>query len=204
MLRRCTRWRKRIPLLDVDAVTPGDAGVSSGVVGRYVSDGDMSVAGGGDIALCGVDTVLSGAVSGGLCADERVSGGSDTDVSGVDTVVSGANIDRVSRGDILVNVDEISLPGGGEAAVSGVDESLCGVNSVITASEIEVCGCDSIVSDEARNSSGVEVVVSSDDAVRVGGWLPVVGDTLMCGAGVARSDRVDCSYSYIECIVLYK
>ena len=52
------------------------------------------------------------------------------------------------------------------------------------------CGCDSAVSDEVGNSGGVGVVdVSSDDAVRVCGWLSVVGDTLMCGAGVARSDR---------------
>ena len=37
--------------------------------------------------MCGVDTVLSGAVSGGLCDLDRVSGGGDTDMSGVDTVV---------------------------------------------------------------------------------------------------------------------
>ena len=33
--------------------------------------------------------------------------------------------------------------------------------------------------------------MSIDDAVRVGGWLSVVGETLMCGSGVARSDRGD-------------
>ena len=66
-----------------------------------------------------------------------------------------------------------------------------------------MCGCDSLVSDEAGNSCRVEVVVSTDgvvacgddpllpDAVRDGGWLPVVGDNLMCGLGVARSDRGD-------------
>ena len=47
----------------------------------------------------------------------------------------------------------------------------------------------SLVSDAAGDSSGVEVVVSSDNAV--GGWLSVVGDTLMCGAGVAQNDRGD-------------
>ena len=70
-----------------------------------------------------------------------------------------------------------------------IDESVCGVNSVMTAGELDVCGCDSLVSDAAGDSSGVEVVVSSDNAV--GGWLSVVSDTLMCGAGVARSDRGD-------------
>ena len=75
--------------------------------------------------------------------------------------------------------------------VSGVDEPVCGVRSVMTASELGVCGCDSVVSDEAGNSSGVEVVVTIDDMIRVGDWLSVVGDTLMCGAGVARRDRGD-------------
>ena len=73
-------------VLGVDAVVLGDGGVSSVVVGRYVSVGDVS--GGGDKELCGLDTVLSGAVSGGLCDLDRVSGGGDTAVSGVDTVMS--------------------------------------------------------------------------------------------------------------------
>ena len=53
--------------------------------------------------LCGVDTVLSGAVSGGLCDLDRASGGGDTDMGSVDTVVSDAvsgcvcDIDSVSR-----------------------------------------------------------------------------------------------------------
>ena len=183
--------------------------------------GDVSD--GGDMELCGVDTVLSGADSGGLCELNRV--------SGVDTVVSGADTDRVSRGIVMSVDDNMSLPGGGDAVVSGVDEfvcgvnsalsagvlnlcgvdtvvsgvdePVCGVNSVTTSSELDMFGCDSVVSDEAGNSSGVEVVVSIDDvvacgddpllldAVRVGGCLSVVGDTLMCGAGVALSDRGD-------------
>ena len=92
-------------VLDLDAVVLGDGGVSSGVVGRYVPVGDLS--GGGDMELCVVDTVLSGAVSGCLCELDSVSGGGDTDVSGV--VVSDADTDRVSRGDIVVTVDEMSL-----------------------------------------------------------------------------------------------
>ena len=67
-------------------------------------------------------------------------GGDDTDVSGVDTVVAGAfsgcmcDLDSVSRGDVLVRVGEMSLPGGGDA---------------------DVCGCDSLVSDGAGDSSSV-------------------------------------------------
>ena len=90
--------------------------------------------------------------------------------------------------------------------MSGVDEPVCGVGSVITDGVLDVCGYDSVlsvVSDEPGDSSGVEVVVSVDDvvaccydplvpdAVRVGGWLSVVGDTLVCGAGVALSGRGD-------------
>ena len=95
-------------VLGLDVVVLGDGGVSSGAVGRYVSVGDVSVSCGGDMELCGVDTVLSGAVSGGLCDLDRVSGGGDTDVSGVDSVVSGAvsgclcDLDSVSRGDIII------------------------------------------------------------------------------------------------------
>ena len=77
------------------------------------------------------------------------------------------------------------LSGGGDAVVSGVDESVCGVSSVMAAGELDVCDCDSVVSDEASNTSRVAVVVSIDDdvacgdelllhdAVRVGGQLSV-------------------------------
>ena len=92
-------------VLDLNAVVLGDGVVSSGVVSRYVPVGDLS--GGGDMELCGVDTVLSGAVSGCLCELDSVSGGGDTDVSGV--VVSDADTDTVSRGDIVVTVGEMSL-----------------------------------------------------------------------------------------------
>ena len=83
---------------------------------------------------------------------------------------------------------------------------MCGVSSVVTDGELGVCGYYSVlsvVSDEPGDSGGVEVVVSVDDvvaccydpllpdAVRVGGWLSVVGDTLVCGAGVALSGRGD-------------
>ena len=65
--------------------------------------------------MCGFDTVVSGAVSGGLCDLDRVSGGGDTDVSGVDTVLSGAvsvclsDLDSVSPGVMVVCVGETSL-----------------------------------------------------------------------------------------------
>ena len=98
-------------VVGVDAVVLCYGVVSSGAMGRYVSVGNVS--GGGDIELCGVDTVLSGAVSGGLCDHGRVSGGGDTVVSDVDTVVSGAT----SGG--LCDRDRVS--GGGDTDVSGVD-----------------------------------------------------------------------------------
>ena len=81
--------------------------------------------------------------------------------------------------------------------LSGVDEPMRGDSSMMTTGEFDVCGCDSLVSDGAGDSSGVggvdDVVACGGDtllydAVRVAGWLSVVGDTLMCGAGVARGD----------------
>ena len=133
-------------VLGVDAVVLGDGGVSSGAVGRYLSVGDVSC--GGDMKLCGVDTVVAGTVSSGLCGLERVSGGGDNDVSGVDTLVSGAfqwmyvYLDSVSPDAILVRVGEMPLSGGGDAVVSGIDEPGCGVRSVMTAGEFDVCACD--------------------------------------------------------------
>ena len=46
-------------VLGLDAVELGDSGVSSDVVSRYASVGDVS--GGGDTDVSGVDTVVSGA-----------------------------------------------------------------------------------------------------------------------------------------------
>ena len=88
------------------------------------------------MVLCGVNTkeytyiciilfntVLSGAISGGLCDLDRVLECGDADVSGVDTVVSGdvsvrlCDLDSVSRGALVVCVGELSLSGGGDAVV---------------------------------------------------------------------------------------
>ena len=193
-------------VLSLEAVVLGDGGVSSGAVGRYVYIGDVSVSGGVDTVVCGVDTVLSGAVGGslcdhdrvsgggdtevcgvgkvvsgtvggGLCAHGRVSGGGDMDVCGVDTVVSAAfsgclcDLDRVSRCDTVVGVGYVSMSGGGEldvcVVVTGVNEPVCGVNSVMTTGELDVCGCDSVVSDEAGESGGVEIFVSVCDVAWV-------------------------------------
>ena len=157
-------------VLGLEAVVLSDVGVSSGDVGRYASGGDMSVPCGDDVELCGVDMVEPGAVSGCQC-----------------------DLDSVSRGDLVVRVGEMSLSGGGDAVVSGVDESVsyvnsvladgvldlcgvdtvvsgvdeyvCGVSSIMTADELDVCGCDSLVSDGAGDSSGGEVL---DDVVACG------------------------------------
>ena len=39
-----------------------------------------------------------------------------------------------------MGVGEMSLSGGGGAVVSGVDESECGVNSVLAAGVLDLCG----------------------------------------------------------------
>ena len=175
-------------VLSLDAVVLGDDGViaDSGDTGRYVSVGDERR----DMELSGVDTVVSGVISCGLCDLDRVSGGGDTNVSRVDMVVSG---DSVSRG-VVVHVAGMLLAGDCDTVVSGVDEPMCGDSLVVTSGELDLCACDSLVSDGAGDSSGVEmvgdVVACGDDAVlpdafRVGGWLSVVG------LGVAQPGWVD-------------
>ena len=236
-------------LCDIDRVSGGGDTegccvdkVLSGAVSGGLCDIDR-VSGGGDTDVCGVDKVLSGAVSGGLCDLDRVSGGGDTDGCCVDMVLSGAvsgglcDLDRVSRGVTVVGDGDVSVAGGGDLAVcvvvSGVDESVCGVNSVMTAGvldlcgvdtvmsgvdrfvcsvstamtagESEVCGGDSVVSGEAGESSRVDVFVSCDDVVcgddpllvGVGDCLVVVGDAMLCGAGVTRDGGGDAESSVV-------
>ena len=120
--------------------------------------------------------------------------GGDAVLSGVDEAVCGVSLVMAAGVLDLCGVDTVA---------AGVDGSVCCVNSVMTAGELDICVYDSVVSDETGDSSGVEVVVSVydvvacgddpllPDAVRVGGWLSVVGGTLVCGAGVARSGRGD-------------
>ena len=50
-------------VLGLDAVVLGEGGVSSGSVVRHVSVGGVSVSCGGDMELCGVDTLSSGAAT---------------------------------------------------------------------------------------------------------------------------------------------
>ena len=52
------------------------------------------------------------------------------------------DVDSVSRGDIVVSLDDMSLSGGGDAVVSSVDESVCGVSSVLAAGVLDRCGVD--------------------------------------------------------------
>ena len=154
--------------------------------------------GGGDTAVNDVDTVVSGAISGGLCDLDRVSEGGDTGVSGVATVVPGAvivclcDLDSVSPGDIVVRVGELSLSGDGDAVVLGVDEPICGVSSVMTAGDLDVCGCGSLVSEETGDVVSVDDVVACGydpllpGAVCFGDRLSVFGNTLVCDSGVVE------------------
>ena len=45
-----------------------------------------------------------------------------------------------------MNVDGTSLSGYGDAVVSDVDESVCGVNSVLAAGVLDLCCVDTVVS----------------------------------------------------------
>ena len=101
------------------------------------------------------------------------------------------DLDNVSPGAIVALVGKMSLSGGSDAVVLGVDEPTRGVISVMTAGELDVCGCGSLklVSDDTGDVVSVhDVVAYGDDlllpdAVRVGGRLSVVGDTLVCDSG---------------------
>ena len=132
--------------------------VMSDAVSVGLCDLDM-LSGGGDTGVSGVDTLVAATVSGGLCDIDSVTGVGDTGVSGVDTLVSATvigslcdidsvsgdvdtvlsgavssglcDLDRVSRGDLVERVGDISLSRGGDAIKSGVDEyvSLCVVSA---------------------------------------------------------------------------
>ena len=155
-----------------------------------------------------VDTLMSGAVSVGLCDIDRVTGVGDTGVSGVDTLVSATvsgslcdidsvsgdvdtvlsravrsglrDLDRVSRGDLVERVGGISLSRGGDAIMSGVDKSVCFANSVLAAGILDSCGVE-VVDDGVACDDGTRL----PDAFRVGGCLSVVGP------GVAPPGWVD-------------
>ena len=132
----------RVLSLDAAVVCDGGVTADAGDVGRYVSVGDERR----DMELSGVDTVVSGAVSGGLC-----------------------DLGSLSPGVMVVRVGDMSLTGGGDTVVSGRDEPMCGDSSVKTADDFDVCACDSLVSDGAGDSSAVEfvddVVACSDDTM---------------------------------------
>ena len=167
------------------AVVLGDGGVSSGAVSEGLRDLDR-VSGAGDAAVCGVNSVMSAGVR-GLC-------GVDTMVSGVDGSVCGVNSVMSAGVRDLCGVDTV-------VSGPGADDPVCGGNSAMTDGELDVCARDRLL--YTGDSSGVEVVVSVDDvvacgdnpllpdAVRFGGWLPVVGDTFVCDSVEARSGRGD-------------
>ena len=187
-------------LCDLDGVSGGGdtdvCGVDkvlSGAVSGGLCDLDR-VSGGGDMDVCGVDAVLSSAVSGGLCDLDRVSGGGDTDVCCVDAVLSGAvggglcDLDRVSRGVTVVGDCDVSVAGGADLAVcvvvSGVDESVCGVNSVMTAGVLGLCGVDTVM-------SGVDRFVCSVSTAMTAGESDVCGGDSMVSGDAGESSRVD-------------
>ena len=141
--------------------------------------------------MSGVDTLVSSTVSGSLCDIDSVSGDVDTVLSGA--VSSGmCDLDRVSRGDLVERVGDISLSRGGDAIMSGVDESVCCANSVLAAGILDSCGVE-VVDDGVACDDGTRL----PDAFRVGGCLSVVGpgvappgwvDGLFCADGSLRPE----------------
>ena len=82
----------------------------------------------------------------------------------------------IDRTDIDVRVGDMSLSGGGDAVVLGVDESVCGVNPVLADSILNLCGIDTVV-------SIVDEPVCGDSSVVTAGELGV------CGCGCLVPDE---------------
>ena len=57
----------------------------------------------------------------------------------------------------------MSLSGGGDAVVSGVDESVCGVISVMLAGVLDLCGIDTAVSGVDEPVCGVSSVMTASE-----------------------------------------
>ena len=108
---------------------------------------------------------LSGPVGG------SVSYVGDLEFSSIDTVVSdhvvvsdACDVDNMSIGDIVVRVGEVSLSGGGDAVVLGIDESECGVNPVLADHGIlNLCGIDTVVSGVNQPVCGDSLAMTADE-----------------------------------------
>ena len=60
-----------------------------------------------------------------------------------------------------MSVDDISLPGGSGAMMSDVDESVCGVKSVLAAGVLDLYGVDTVVSDVDESVCAVNSVLAT-------------------------------------------
>ena len=147
-------------------------------------------------------------------------GGSVSYVLGLDDVVlgdggvsSGAvseglrDLDRVSRsGDAVVSgFDEpvcgvnsvmsadVLILWGIDTVVSGVDESVCGVNSVMSADVLNLCGIDTVVSGVDEPVCGVNSVMSADvlNLCGIDTVVSDVDDPVCCGSSVMTDGELD-------------
>ena len=121
--------------------------------------------------MSSVDTVVSDAVSGCLC-----------------------DIDSVSRGDLVVRVGEMSLSGGGDAAVSGVHGSVCGVSSVLADGILDLSGIDTVVygvDEPVCDVRSVMTTVACGDDTLLPAAFRVDGSLSVVGLGVAQPGWVD-------------
>ena len=94
----------------------------------------------------------------------------DLEFSSIDTVVSdhvvvsdACDVDSMSIGDIVVRVGEVSLSGGGDAVVLGIDESECGVNPVLADGILNLCGIDTVVSGVNQPVCGDSLAMTADE-----------------------------------------
>ena len=156
----------------------------SGAVSVGLCDLDM-LSGGGDTGVIGVDTLVAATVSGGLCDIDRVTGVGDTGVSGVDTLVSAT----VSGS--LCDIDSVS--GDVDTVLSGaVSSGLCDLDRVSRGDLVERVG-DISLSRGGEIMSGVDESVCCANSVLAAGILDscgveVVDDGVACDDGTRLPD----------------
>ena len=157
----------------------------SGAVSVGLCDLDM-LSGGGDTGVIGVDTLVAATVSGGLCDIDRVTGVGDTGVSGVDTLVSAT----VSGS--LCDIDSVS--GDVDTVLSGaVSSGLCDLDRVSRGDLVERVGDISLSRSGDAIMSGVDESVCCANSVLAAGILDscgveVVDDGVACDDGTRLPD----------------
>ena len=126
-----------------------------------------------DAVVCCGDTVVSCDTDTAVrVGDVSVYGRGEVDVCVVDTVVSSFD-ESVCGVQTAMTAGELDV--GVDTVVSGVDKSVCGVHTVMTVGERDVCVVDTVVSVVDESVCGVQTVMTVGE-LDVGVFDTVVSD----------------------------